>query len=411
MKQSKQKKLQYRVTFLVLILLFAVCFLLCYTYYAPFTTWINGKLGIGKKDQTIQTTTPPIPAGETPTVATLKDLEIVFLNIGQGDCMLLCFPDGRNMLIDSGDTGNKQKNTIDQVLEERNISRLDYVLLTHQDADHVGNMDYVFENYEVDMFLKPNVKSTNPIADQLPDTFNSGLTSTEGGTVSKNNSYANTLVAAYQEEGCTTITFQKDTDITHSFIYEDNTYTYTLDFLTPTAQANEIGYKNANNYSPIMILEYGGTKVMFTGDAEEEVEEELLSYYSQSLDVDILKVGHHGSTTSSSSAFLDRITPEYAVIQCGVNNTYAHPNQDTLVKLDADHTTIYRNDLNGEITLWISAFDQFHFELENEDCTQNLVGGETLYPKESKAISYLWNNLTPWYIEENQQTKKEYLVA
>lgn len=173
MKQSKQKKLQYRVTFLVLILLFAVCFLLCYTYYAPFTTWINGKLGIGKKDQTTQTTTPPIPAGETPTVATLKDLEIVFLNIGQGDCMLLCFPDGRNMLIDSGDTGNKQKNTIDQVLEERNISRLDYVLLTHQDADHVGNMDYVFENYEVDMFLKPNVKSTNPIADQLPATFNS----------------------------------------------------------------------------------------------------------------------------------------------------------------------------------------------------------------------------------------------
>lgn len=374
MSRRKQKKnvFKFRVTVVFVLLVCIVGVLLAYTYYTPFKLWVNDKLGIKKQE---------VPYGDGPK------LEVAFLNVGQGDCILLCFPDGKNMLIDSGKnsttlgltTGENKKNSaiIDEALQAKDIETLDYVLATHQDSDHIGNLSYVFEHYQVNTFFKPNVKATHEIANGLPADFNTGLDKSQGGLVSSTKGYAQLLVDAYNEPNCTTITFDKDSDFSHSFTFEEKTLSYTMDFLTPIKPALQVGYKDANDYSPILLLTYGNTKLLLTGDAEKEMEKEFVEHI-EDLDVDILKVGHHGSETSSSAAFLDKVNAEYAVIQCGNDKGYQHPRRQTLDRLVARNMTIYRTDNNGDIILNMYP-DEFSFTLEKEDCSRNHIGKDEDY--------------------------------
>ena len=342
----------------------------------------------------------PIEPSTVVTVTELKDLEVAFLDVGQGDCILICFPDGRNMLIDSGDTSNANKKVIGDALEERNITRIDYLLATHKDADHVGNMEYIFANYEIKKFFRPNIMAnedyliaeynednpTNPVTDLLPDDFNTGA---EKGT----QLYSRVMYDAYIEEGCVVERFNKNSDFAHKFIFEEQEYIYSIDFLTPVADVDDIEYSDANDYSPIMLLTYGETKLLLTGDAETEMEREFLTHYTSNMDVDILKVGHHGSETSTSQALLDLVNPEYAVIQCGNNKTYQHPRQATLDRLYAEDITVYRTDNNGTILLTIEYRDLdvdgdvFDFVLANTDCSRNHIGKDTDYANGVLAVA------------------------
>lgn len=310
----------------------------------------------------------------TTTVDTLKDLVITFLDVGQGDCIILELPDGKNMIIDSGKTSNSNKNAISSFTAERGITTFDYLLLTHQDADHVGNMDWVIDTYEVKYIFRPNIKTTNSKledVENLPEDFNTGNSC-------DSNIYAQFMLSAYNE-GCPVEIFYKDSDFTNTILYMEETYTYSFDFLTPTADnASDIKYSNANDYSPIVLFKYCETSIMFTGDAEEKNLGEYVLTYGNTYNVDILKVGHHGSENATTSAFVEAIDPEYAIIQCGAGNSYGHPHAEALNRLSGydSNMIIYRTDNNGNIELTVEVDGTFDFVLDVEyDAVKNLIAG------------------------------------
>lgn len=116
--------------------------------------------------------------------------------------------------------------------------------------------------------------------------------------------------------------------------------------LSPTKDS----YENLNNYSPVIKIQYGKTSFLFTGDAEKDVEKEILAT-NENISADILKVGHHGSSTSTTKDFLKKVNPSLGVISVGQDNTYNHPNDDTIKRLKENKVTIYRTDKDGTVIL------------------------------------------------------------
>lgn len=299
-----------------------------------------------------------------------------FIDVGQGDCMLVQLPDGKCMLIDAGPSDKNTEQAIQEKLSAQNITNIDYFLLTHQDADHVGSADYLFKNYNVLHTFRPYVLSTNSNASSLPAGFNKGLTNAQGGKVSTSKAYVDFLQLLVNEVSDIQATyefFNKDTEVRNTI----NSKEYVFDFLTPTAKIEEIGYSDANDYSPIVLFSYCGVDVLFTGDAEAEVVAEYLHHYGSTYDIDILKVGHHGSYTSTTDAYLKALKPEYSVIQVGEDgyDKYRHPRQEVLTMLHENNSTIYRNDLNGDIVLTICQDGTFYFETELRADYQAILNG------------------------------------
>ena len=316
---------------------------------------------------------PSEAGGHSTTMTELKDLEVHFLDIGQGDCIIIELPDDRNMIIDSGDLSDENKDVIENFTRANKIDTFDYMLLTHQDKDHVGNMDWVLENYDVNYIFRPSNYSDDPISSKLPSDFNIKTAA----KFSTTEIYAKFMVKAYEEK-CKVEIFNKDSDFSNKIIYNENEYSYKFDFLTPIAEREKIDFGDSNNdYSPIMTLEFGGKKVMFTGDAEDKNIKQYVQTYGNANNIDVLKVGHHGSENATTQAFIDAIDPEVAIIQCGQNNQYGHPHSKTLDILGNHEggVTIYRNDTNGHITLKIPYSSDYSIDLEKDDCSQNYVPG------------------------------------
>ncbi len=317
---------------------------------------------------------PPIASAHknvTTTVTTLKDLEIAFIDVGQGDCIIIELPDGKNMIIDSGEY-NAAKNAITAYTTANNITKFDYLLLTHQDSDHAGNMSWVIDNYEISYIFRPNNETTHSTYDpQLPEDFNYG-----DGYKSTSVTYGKFMLSAYNEQ-CVVEVFNKNSDFTNTIKCGEDTYTYTFNFLTPTLDV--ISYSHPNDYSPIMMLEYMGKRIMFTGDAELDNIAEYVSTYSNTYNVDVLKVGHHGSNNATTQPFITAIDPEYAIIQCGEDNDYGHPHKtvlDILYNYD-NNMNLYRTDNNGNILLTIDMVGEMEFLLEVSDISDNFTPGET----------------------------------
>lgn len=307
----------------------------------------------------------------TTTVNALKDLEVAFIDVGQGDCIIIELPDGKNMIIDSGEYSDA-RNAITAYTTANEITKFDYLLLTHQDSDHAGNMSWVIDNYEISYIFRPNNEATHTTYDsQLPDEFNYG-----DGYKSTTATYGKFMLSAYNEQ-CVVEVFNKNSDFTNTIVCGDDTYTYTFNFLTPTLDV--ISYNDPNNYSPIMMLEYMGKRVMFTGDAELENLEEYVSTYASTYNVDVLKVGHHGSNNATTQPFINAIDPEYAIIQCGEGNDYGHPHKtvlDIFYNYDSN-IELYRTDNNGNILLTIDMAGAIEFTLEVLDTSDNFVPGVT----------------------------------
>ena len=306
----------------------------------------------------------------TTTVTSLKDLEVAFIDVGQGDCIIIELPDGKNMIIDSGEY-SAAKNAITAYTTANSITKFDYLLLTHQDSDHAGNMSWVIDNYEISYIFRPNNEATHSTYDsQLPDDFNYG-----DGYKSTTATYGKFMLSAYNEQ-CIVEVFNKDSDFTNTVKCGNETYTYTFNFLTPTLDV--ISYNNPNDYSPIMMLEYMGKRIMFTGDAEEENIAEYVAMYSNTYNIDVLKVGHHGSSNATTQPFINAIDPEYAIIQCGEGNSYGHPHKtvlDMFYNYD-NNINLYRTDNNGNILLTIDMTGAIDIELEILDISNNFVPGE-----------------------------------
>ena len=317
------------------------------------------------------------------------ELQIHFMDVGQGDGILILFPDGRDMLIDCANYNNSSTvrgEILDYMDDYVTDGQLDYLMLTHCDSDHVYFMDEVLEEYQVDNVFMPNVLATHDKVAEADIPQERLALFTDEDTVDTA-CYADFFIAALTEPDCT-VTLNVDADedsnsvvITDGERQSDGTYdgaTYMLTFYCPTAEyyaeSDLSSAEEKNAISPIGVLEYNGFRIVLTGDSNEINEPTFVDRIGGQLDCDVLKVGHHGSETSSTEKFLDAIDCEYAVISCNAaGNTFHHPRQTTLDRFIERDMTVYRTDNNGNIVLTVG--ETLTFTVEKEvDASVNLDG-------------------------------------
>lgn len=238
-------------------------------------------------------------------------LMISYMDVGQGDAAYIKV-NGNDILIDAGPRSNS-KELLEQ-LKAKNIDDFELVIATHPHEDHIGGMVDVFKEYEVKAFYSPKITHTTK-------------------------TYEN-LVKAVKDEGLKTKELKGGMVI-------DLGEGAKFEVFTP--QKSE--YEELNDYSPIMKLSFGDTSYLFTGDAEKLAEEEALAKYKTSLDSDVIKFGHHGSSSSSSNAFIEAVSPKYGIISCAKDNKYGHPHRETLDIIKKYNIKTFRTDTDGEIIL------------------------------------------------------------
>ena len=237
-------------------------------------------------------------------------MSVTYLNVGQGDSELIQV-NGINMLIDAGT--NAGANDLVKDLKNRGIKTIDIAIATHPHEDHIGGMDEVLENFDVKSFYAPKVAhTTKTYENMLKAVKNEGL-------------------KIKQIKEGTKIDLGKDTEVQ---VY------------SPVKSQ----YEELNNYSPVMKISYGQNSFMSTGDAESLVEKEILNE-NKDLKADVLKLGHHGSHSSTSEEFLKAVDPSIAIVSCAKDNKYGHPHKETMSNLKKAGITVYETFRDGDITI------------------------------------------------------------
>ncbi len=303
------------------------------------------------------------------TVIAEDGLKIHFIDVGQGDSTLIEFPNNEIMLIDCGDNSTTARTKLINYLntitfsQENGENVIDYFLLTHPDSDHIGNADYIFDNFKVKSCYQPDIYS---LSETLPE-------DTSLIVQSDSELYEDVIQKLLQEQDCERIKTIQHLEISsedyNPSSIENDPLNWIINFYAPVA--NELPYREvkseesnlspiSNDYSPIIILSYLDKKFMFTGDASEDSEKDFIEFYngnsSIDFDIDFLKIGHHGSRYSTTTELLNFVMPEYAVISVG-QNSYGHPSEYTIERLTTyglETNDIYRTDLNGNITVGVS---------------------------------------------------------
>ena len=241
-----------------------------------------------------------------------SECSVHFIDVGQGDCSLIVCNDV-SVLIDAGE--NNKGDEVLLRLSELNIDSLDYVIGTHAHSDHIGGLDTVINSINVE----------NIILYELPDKM-----------VPSTKTYEDLLTAIVENE--VNVISAKAGD---NFKIGKGS----LSILAPLSD----NYNDQNDFSIVTRFVYGETSFLFTGDAEEKVEMDLIDSGAV-LKSTLLKVGHHGSNTSSSERFIGKVKPEIAIIEVGKGNSYGHPHSETLSLFDKIGAKVYRTDLCGDIT-------------------------------------------------------------
>ena len=233
-------------------------------------------------------------------------MTVHFIDVGQGDSILIqC--GAHAMLIDAGD--NSCGTKVQAYLENNGVAKLDYVIGTHPDSDHIGGLDVIIYKFDCENVMMPDCeKKTNTYRDVI--------------SAMKEKNYINTLP-----------------EVGKKYKLGDAEFT----ILAPSKK-----YEDANNNSISIILQYGDRRFLFTGDAEEEEEQDIVNA-GISIDCDVYKAGHHGSRTSSSEELLNAASPAFAVISCGEGNSYGHPHARTLNEFRQRGIQVFRTDEQGTI--------------------------------------------------------------
>lgn len=287
---------------------------------------------------------------------------VYYLDVGQGDCIYIRFPDGKNMLIDTGEENYTNEKYLQEFFTSKKINRLDYFLLTHTDIDHIGNAYYFLDNFQIGKMFVPYVSP--PLMEYIPD-FKALM--------------------------------QKVTEKQIDYSISDYTYSitgkgYALAFLSPLPLGvpGDSAYDDLNstllpsnaqlnNVSPIIYLECFGARFVFTGDAQSKSERVVVERYKSGLynhlhkdkvqvnleNIDYLKLGHHGSEDASCNDFLSLLKPKNVIISVGGDNYYGHPSSDVFMRLDELNLDygLYRTDTNGTICVkYID--DEFQVQVE-----------------------------------------------
>jgi len=254
-----------------------------------------------------------VPVDVNTDVVSSENLLVVhFIDVGQGDATLIKTPDGENILIDAGD--NSHTDEMIAYLQKQGIQSFTAVIGTHPHEDHIGGLDKVIDKFEIENVYMPKVVHTTKTFEDVLDSIDrKGL---------KIKSAASGIKIPL-----------KNVDAV---------------FLAPVSDK----YEELNNYSGVLRLQYGDNVFLFTGDAEALSEEEMLAAHpSELFRAQVLKVGHHGSKSSTSEAFLSAVLPEYGIISTGEDNSYKHPHEETLDILQQYGVSVLRTDIQGTIII------------------------------------------------------------
>lgn len=323
--KSGRKKLAKTLATIIAVIVIAI---------APF-------LGIDLTTSILENETHPTQQDATIPNQNLEgELVVHMIDVGQADCFLL-IQDGETALVDCG-TRSTGKDAV-EYMKELGITTLDYVIGTHPHDDHMGGMYDIITNFEVGTII-------------IPDSSNGEIT-------------ANWYLKLMDElkTGGYNVEYPEQGDI---YKLEDAT-------MQVLAAETDVG-GNTNNYSIVMKVSFGQMDMIMTGDAETEIEELILESGAD-IDAEILKLGHHGSDTSSSQEFLDAITPDYGLISSKVGNKYEHPIKSTMDKLQKMNVEVYRTDECGSVIMTITT-DDVSFNCKPGD----YLSGVELEERESK---------------------------
>ncbi len=241
-------------------------------------------------------------AGFKDKPAVSPDTQVHFIDVGQGDCTLV-ISKGEVMVIDSGDRDDS--DSVVKYLKEQGVKKIKYLIATHPHADHIGEMPEIIGSFDVENFIMP----------KIPDEF-----------VPATKTYED-MLAALKAKGIKA-TKAEDCELT---LGECKLKLY---------KSNIENDSNLNNYSVLVKVVHGSNSFLITGDCEREEEQDILSRGCD-IRAKVLKAGHHGSYTSSSAEFLDKVLPRYVVISCGRVNDYGHPNEETVDRLAKYADEIY----------------------------------------------------------------------
>jgi competence protein ComEC len=255
------------------------------------------------------------PAEQTLTFFSKKTCEclsVSFLDVGQGDAILIETPDGLEVLVDGG----RDASVLRTLAKERSFfdREIDVIVSTHPDLDHVGGLIDVLKRYRVKQIIQTENEHDTPAA-------------------------AAFTAAAKQEQAEIILA-----DVGQVISIGAST---TLYIFSPAGDEREW---ESNTASIVMKVVYGNSSFMLTGDAPAEIENYLVETYGTQLDSDVLKLGHHGSKTSSSESFLDAVTPQFAIVSAGIDNRYGHPHQEVMERVFGRDITTFHTGTDGTVT-------------------------------------------------------------
>ena len=293
--------------YLSILLILCMCLTAC--------TATNQATSTSEKSQSDTTSGEAVQSGQEEKAAKAPDtskpegtLEVHYIDVGQGDATLIkC--GSHAMLIDGGN--NNKGTTVQLYLKKQGVESLDYVIGTHPDADHIGGLDVIVYKYNCEKVIMPDYEKDTRTYQELVDVIH-----------------------------------DKNMKITYPVVGEQ----YALGeakFTIIAPNSNSYG-GNANDYSVAILLEYGKNRFLFTGDAEEASEAEMLTN-GIDISADVYKVAHHGSRSASTQEFLNAVHPKYAVISCGEGNSYGHPHAEVLNRLRSMGVEVFRTDEQGSI--------------------------------------------------------------
>ena len=244
------------------------------------------------------------------------ELIVYYIDVGQGDAILIQTPENKFVLIDTG--SKEYDTTLVNFIKNLGVFTLEAFIATHPHEDHIGGCVKLFEEFEIMSVYHPGYEMESKI---YQDFINAA-----------ENEFCPIYTDDYLDPG--------------DYIEISNNYNIECQILSINKNAD-----NANDASIVLRLDFNDVSFLFTGDIESEVEEYLVDYWD--VDIDILKVAHHGSSSSSSDLFLYEATPDVAIISVGEDNRYGHPHQEALDRLEFHCDSIYRTDINGDVIVTV----------------------------------------------------------
>lgn len=245
-------------------------------------------------------------------------LSVHIIDVGQGDCILIKTPENKNILVDGGDENSYK--IIKSYLKLNKVKNIDMIIVTHFDRDHIGSLDEIINNFDVNKIYAPNqIGNSTPYSNLISACKNKNL---KFDYLTKNDS------------------IKIDSNIK-------------LDILSPSYIQ-----ENSNANSIVFNLKYFDMDFLFTGDSEETNEIDMVNSYNLD-DIDFLKISHHGSSSSSSENFIKEVSPSIAAISCGYKNQYGHPHQSTLDTLNKYNVKSIRTDVNGDLVFYSDGYKIF----------------------------------------------------